>query len=77
MSTPNPNTSNGTITTPPPKPVNAPRKPATTDPRPRATVNSRTFIATLYGSPGETGGRHSVERRGGPSLRIAREAAID
>ena len=39
--------------TPPPSPVNAPRKPARTDPRPTATVNSNTFMDATGRSPKE------------------------
>src|SRR5438105_3376484 len=44
MSTPKTSTSSGTITTPPPRPVNAPRKPAASDPSQTRTVNSQIFM---------------------------------
>src|ERR1700745_1186205 len=44
MSTPNTIVSNGTITTPPPSPVSAPKKPAATAPTKINAVNSVTFI---------------------------------
>src|SRR5437016_4993185 len=36
--------SNGTMTTPPPRPVSAPRRPATTEPSHTAAVNARMLI---------------------------------
>src|SRR3954471_8559424 len=45
MSTPNSTTSSGTSTTPPPRPVSAPRNPATNDPRPTSSVNDHTCTA--------------------------------
>src|SRR4029077_11039587 len=43
ISTLNTSASRGTRTTPPPRPVRAPRKPAMNDPSPTRTVNSRLF----------------------------------
>src|SRR5271155_438100 len=40
MSTPNSSVSIGTITTPPPNPVSAPKNPASSDPKPINAVNS-------------------------------------
>src|SRR5262245_26954947 len=55
MSTPKPRTRSGTITTPPPSPVSAPKKPAATDPRQSSSVNSSTVI----NSPPGLGRRHT------------------
>src|SRR4029077_18518172 len=44
MSTLNSRVSIGTSTTPPPRPVSAPRNPAMNDPSPTRMVNSRMFI---------------------------------
>ncbi|GAB1544704.1 hypothetical protein NUACC21_73800 [Scytonema sp. NUACC21] len=50
ISTPNTEANNGTITTPPPKPVNAPRKPAVNDPNQTNNENSKilNFIPLVY-----------------------------
>src|SRR5215470_11521352 len=45
MSTPNTTVSRGTMTTPPPKPVNAPRNPASADPTSSSPVNSTVFTS--------------------------------
>src|SRR5262249_13983081 len=55
MSTLKPRTSSGTMTTPPPSPVSAPRNPAATDPRQSSSVNSSTVI----NSPPGLGRRHN------------------
>src|SRR5215469_15351521 len=44
MSTPKTKASNGTITTPPPNPVSAPRKPATKEPNAMKTVKASMVI---------------------------------
>src|SRR5256885_1569212 len=46
---PNPSARSGTTTTPPPRPVNAPRKPATTAPLPTSIVNSKTLMRSPPG----------------------------
>src|SRR5438874_2524891 len=49
MPTPNAAVKSGTMTTPPPRPVSAPRKPATSPPSHTKSVNSRTFIINPSG----------------------------
>src|SRR5450830_765614 len=44
MSTPRPSVRSGTRTTPPPRPVSAPTRPAAAAPEKRSAVNPRTFI---------------------------------
>src|SRR5580698_261714 len=48
MSTPNTSVSNGTITTPPPSPVNDPSIPARNDPRVTSNVNSSVFNFSMF-----------------------------
>src|SRR5262245_3832969 len=48
MSTPNTIASSGTITTPPPRPVSAPRKPAAIDPSQTIRVKWKTFKGTVH-----------------------------
>src|SRR5262245_62144061 len=47
MSTPKPRASSGTMITPPPSPVSAPRKPAAVDPSATSRVNARTLITPV------------------------------
>src|SRR5262245_25446711 len=50
-STSNSTTSIGTITTPPPRPVSAPRKPARNAPSPRTSVNCHTHGTRSWSTP--------------------------
>jgi hypothetical protein len=43
MSTPKPTVSSGTITTPPPRPVSDPIRPATTEP-PKSSAENEVFV---------------------------------
>src|SRR5271157_2030807 len=56
MSTWNSSASMGTTTTPPPSPVNAPRNPASMDPRPTSALNSRMLIAVQFNRSFPAGG---------------------
>src|SRR5690242_5628981 len=60
MSTPKPMASNGTITTPPPRPVSAPRKPASSAPSNSHKVITKTLKGDSPDSSRVSGGVSSV-----------------